>query len=272
MPGYSTSMNTSIHWLIRILLIGSGVLLLLLCGGFWLNHPDALALWPWPDGRLSYIFIASILAAIGAPVIWMGLSGELAVMRGGALDFAMTYLGLSATLLVAGAAAAEFVAVPFYLTLTVAALVFNLLLFRLTRNIPVLDQRPMPGLVRASFLAFTIVLILVGSTLVMRYPAVFPWPLQPQSSVVFGWIFLGAAMYFLYGFLRPHWSNACGQLLGFLAYDLILLPPFLQHFGTVQPGHQLSLWVYTGVIVYSALLAIYFLFVHRETRFFSNPA
>lgn len=54
----------------------------------------------------------------------------------------------------------------------------------------------MPGLVRASFLVFAIVLVLVGTALIMRYPAVFPWPLQPQSSVVSGWVFLGAAMYF----------------------------------------------------------------------------
>lgn len=263
-------MNPTTRLIIRTLLIATGLILFIGCAGFWLQQPDVIALWPWPDGRLSYIFIASILAAIGAPVIWMGISGELAVMRGGALDFAMTYLGLSVTLLIAGAAAAEWVAVPFYLSLTIAALAFNLLLFWVTRNIPVQDQRPMPWLVRTSFLVFTVLLILVGTALIMRYPAVFPWPLQPQSSVVFGWIFLGAAMYFLYGFLRPHWSNACGQLLGFLAYDLILLLPFLQHFSTVKADHQLSLWVYTGVIVYSALLAIYFLFIHRDTRFFTD--
>lgn len=263
-------MNSITNLIIRSALTLTGLALLALCAGFWLKQPDALTLWPWPDGPLSYTFVASILAAIGAPVVWMGLSGELAVMRGGALDFAVTYLGLTATLLVAGSAAAELVPMPLYLMLTGAAFGFNLLLFWMAWNIPVQDQRPMPGLVRASFLVFTVLLVLVGSALIMRYPAVFPWPLQPQSSVVFGWIFMGAAMYFLYGFLRPHWSNACGQLLGFLAYDLVLLPSFLPHFANVKAEHQLSLWVYTGVLVYSALLAVYFLFVHRETRFFTK--
>lgn len=264
-------MNPVINYLIRGLLLITGILLLMLCGGLWLNQPEVIALWPWPDGRLSYIFVASILAAIAAPVIWMGLSGELAMMRGGALDFAVTYLGLSITLIIAGTAAAELVAMPLSLQLTGAACVFNLLLFWWVRNIPVQDKRPMPGLVRVSFLVFTLLLILVGTALIMRYPAVFPWPLKPQSSIVFGWIFMGAAMYFLYGFLRPHWSNACGQLLGFLAYDLILLPPFLQHLDSVKTEHQLSLWVYTSILVYSALLAIYFLFMHRETRFKREP-
>lgn len=122
-------MNPTIRLVIRTLLIGTGIVLFIGCAGFWLQQPEVIALWPWPDGRLSYIFIASILAAIGAPVIWMGINGELAVMRDGALDFAMTYPGLSATLLIAGAAAAEWVAVPFYLSLTIGALAFNLLLF-----------------------------------------------------------------------------------------------------------------------------------------------
>jgi len=77
-------------------------------------------------------------------------------------------------------------------------------------------------------------------------------------------------MYFLHGLVRPSWANARGQLLGFLAYDLILLVPFIRHFDSVKPEHQLSLMVYTGVIVFSALLAIYFLFIHPSTRFGSD--
>ncbi|MGB0848264.1 MAG: hypothetical protein ACPGSM_16165 [Thiolinea sp.] len=263
-------MNQTTHLIIRFLLVATGAFLLLLCGGFWMQQPDVLALWPWPDGRLSYIFIASILAAIGAPVIWMGISGELAGMRGGALDFAMTYLGLSVTLLAAGAVSKQWVSVPFFLILSTASLVFNLVLFFATRNLDFQDKRPVPWLVRASFLLFFVVLVLVGIALITRYTAVFPWPLQPQTSVVFGWIFLGAAVYFLYGLTQPYWGNFCGQLIGFLAYDLILLVPFLQHFGTVKAEHQLSLYVYTAVIIYSALLSLYFLFVHPQTRFGSR--
>jgi hypothetical protein len=39
---------------------------------------------------------------------------------------------------------------------------------------------------------------------------------------MFGLIFLGAATYFIYGALDPHWGNAVGQLAGFLAYDLTI--------------------------------------------------
>ena len=253
--------------IIRFFLITTGIALLVVCAGFYLQHEAALTLWPWPDGRLSYIFIASILAAIATPVIWMGLSGELAAMRGGALDFSMTYLGLTGTLLLTGVAASELVPMPQTLVYVVAAALFNLLLFWISDHFEFKDRRPVPALVRLSFIVFTLLLIGVGIALIMRMPAIFPWPLQPQSSIVFGWIFLGAGMYFLYGSIKPVWGNFRGQLVGFLAYDLVLILPFIEHLNTVEAEHQLSLYIYTGVIVYSAVLSLYFLFVHPTTRF-----
>ena len=259
-----------LHLLARALLIITGVILLMLCAGFFFNHPDALALWPWPDGRLSYIFVASILAAIGAPVLWMGLSGELAAMRGGALDFTVTYSGLAFTLLLFGASVSEMISVKLFLTITVLSVLFNMLLYLIVANMPFKNERQAPWLLRASFLLFFLVLVGVGAALIMRYQAIFPWPLKPQTSVVFGWVFLGAATYFLYGFLKPVWGNMKGQLIGFLAYDLILLVPFVRHLETVKPEHQLSLYVYTSVLVYSTLLSVYFLLLHPSTRFGSD--
>jgi hypothetical protein len=47
--------------------------------------------------------------------------------------------------------------------------------------------------------------------LVVRAPTIFPWALLPETSVLFGWFFAGAAFYFAYGVTRPSWHNACGQ-------------------------------------------------------------
>ena len=260
-------METPLILLSRSLLVITGVVLLILCAGFLSGNPSALELWPWPDGRLSYVFIASILAAIGAPIIWMGLSGELGAMRGGALDFMVTYSGLAITLLIFGSSVAEMISVKLYLTLAIVSVLFNALLYLMVSAIPIKDSRPVPWLLRVSFMVFFLLLIVVGVALITNYQTVFPWPLKPQSSVVFGWVFMGAAFYFFYGFLQPSWGNFCGQLIGFLAYDLVLLVPFLQHFDTVKPEHQLSLYIYTSVIIYSALLSIYFLLLHPTTRF-----
>ena len=119
---------------------------------------------------------------------------------------------------------------------------------------------------RVSFLVFILILVVAGGTLVMQRPGVFPWRLGPEQSVLYGWIFLGAACYFLGALIRPLWANARGQLLGFLAYDLVLIGPFLRHFGTVDPALWINLVIYTTVLAYSALVASYYLFIHPATR------
>lgn len=254
--------------IIRKSLVGAGVALLLLAVAFLLGAGNVLTLLPWEDGRLSYTFIASIFAAIGAPVLWMGLTGDLAAMRAGALDFAMTYLCLTLVLLLPQAAGVVDV-LPF-LMFSSLSLLFNLSLYFWARKLPFRDERPVPGLLRWSFLLFMLLLIGVGAALVSVQPNVFPWPLPAPSSVVFGSIFLGAAVYFLHGFLYPVWSNVCGQLLGFLAYDLVLLVPFIRHFDAVEPEHYLSLSVYVAVIAYSGLLSLYYLLIHPDTRLFGG--
>ena len=73
-------------------------------------------------------------------------------------------------------------------------------------------------------------------------------------------------MYFGFSLVRPLWANGRGQLMGFLAYDLVLIGPFLRHFGTVDPALWINLVVYTTVLAYSALVASYYLFIHPATR------
>lgn len=113
---------------------------------------------------------------------------------------------------------------------------------------------------------FTVVLLLLSGLLLLQAPVVFPWPLRPEASVIFGFIFLGAASYFAIALRSPWWHSAREQLIGFLAYDLILIGPFLAHFGTVGPAHRLSLILYVTVLVYSEAIAVYYLFVNGETR------
>jgi hypothetical protein len=83
---------------------------------------------------------------------------------------------------------------------------------------------------------------------------------------MFGWLFLGSAVYFIYGFVRPSWHNMRGQLLAFLAYDVVLILPYALMFPTVQPEHFQSLCAYFAVLVYSSVVAIYYLFIDKRTR------
>jgi hypothetical protein len=264
----------ALRWLrAAALLSGGGALLL--AAGFLLEASWATNLWPWlatgarANPTLSSIFLASIAAAICVPEIWIGVSGELGAATGGAINLSLTAGGVSIFLLNHYRQHGD----PYALTaglVCAAALILLLATLALARRYPLRDTRPMPAPVRISFAVFALVLMLVGVALLLDAQDIYPWWINPETGALYGWIYLGAASYFLYGLLYPRWHNACGQLLGFLAYDLVLLPPFLAHFAGVEPGRRASLTVYTAVLVYSAALACYYLFVHRATRWWDG--
>ena len=124
----------------------------------------------------------------------------------------------------------------------------------------------MPLTVRVSFGVFVTVLMLAGCGTLLHLPNAFGWKLHPTTSALLGWFFLGAACYFLYGLVHADWQMACGQLWAFLAYDLVLIVPYLLHFAVARPGQMPSLLINTLVLVYSGALAIYYLLVKQSTR------
>jgi hypothetical protein len=248
----------------RPMLVVVGALALLLAVGFFFQSPLATGLWPWSTSRLSNIFIASILAASGVPVIWLGLSGDLAAMFGGAANFAITYAGIGGYSAMVYARDPNRTGALVFTVLGALLALICVVLMVATRRLAFRDTRPTPVPVRLSFTVFMLLLLYVGARLVGVSPGVFPWALNAEQSVLFGWIFLGAAAYFAYGLWQPVWSNAKGQLLGFLAYDLVLIVPFLRHFERVQPHLWINLVIYLAVIIYSGLLAIAYLYMHRD--------
>ena len=248
----------------RQLFVAGGVLFLLLAAGFFFQLPPVTQVfWPWPDGRLTYVFVASIVAAIAAPLLWIGLSGELAAAGAGGLNLAALNAPAAAYLLSLGASRGEPRLRLFGLACVLSAAV-SVAIYRWSRGLAFRDPRPSPAPVRASFALFTALLVAVGTALVLRSPHIFPWPLHPDTSVLVGVIFLGAAVYFAAGLRRPLWANAKGPLIGFLAYDLVLIGPFLAHFGTVRPEHRLSLILYVAVLLSSGALAVAYLWRLRQ--------
>ena len=242
----------------------SGLLFLALAIGFIFRLPLATALWPWPDGRLSHLFVGSIMAAVSAAALWIAWSGELGAMPAGLLNVFVIALGSSLyffRLVVQGDR-------PNLMAYGLGALLGAVVSgagFLWSRRLPLHDSRPTPRLVRVSFWGFSLALLVAAGALLMGQP-VFPWILNPDSAIIFGLIFFGDAFYFLYALLYPRWHNAKGQLLSFLAYDLVLIIPFLLLFPTVQPGQELSLTAYVIVLLYSGALAAYYLFVNPSTR------
>lgn len=241
-----------------------GLAFLALGFGFAFQLPVAASAWPWPDRPLSYLFIGSIFGAISAAALWIGWTGEFAALPAGALNVFVT--SSLCSLYFAQLATRE--GRPGLWAFAAGALLAALAsgaAFIWSRRLILNDARPMPSPVRASFWVFVVALILGGAALILRAP-IFPWQLNPDSSVVFGAIFLGDAMYFLWGLFHPRWHNAAGQLLSFLAYDLFLIVPFLLLFRNVAPGHMLSLVLYVIVLTFSGALAVYYLILDPATR------
>ena len=89
---------------------------------------------------------------------------------------------------------------------------------------------------------------------------------------MFGFIFLGAASGYVIGALRPVWSHVYAPLLGFLAYDLVLLWPLIAEFPDVAAGRRTSLILYVAVLVYSGGLAIYYLLLNPASRLWPRRA
>jgi len=250
--------------LLRGLTFVGGLIFLLFAIGFIFRLPFSIFIWPWEDGRYSYLFIGSILAAVSAAALWVGWTGEFGALPAGSLNVFVIALTTSIYFFkLASQGRADMASFGAFAAVSAAV---SLAAFFWSLKIPLQDSRPMPNPVKVSFWIFIVSLFLSGGALVLQAP-IFPWKLNPDTSVVFGCIFLGDAFYFLYGMFRPNWHNALGQLLSFLAYDLVLIVPFVGLLNTVEPGRFINLVVYTAILIYSGGLAVYYLFINPQTRF-----
>jgi hypothetical protein len=271
--------------LASIILILGGIACFVLTFGFWTQAPWAVQMWPWPDGPLTLTFIASIQAAIGAAMIYIGITQQWYNVVPGALNLFVMMAGVSAHFFILAQNPAlltpvEGVTPTDPARLQMIAIVcavwaaINLVLFVwmqwASQRLSSAELDRAPIFMRVAYGIYVLALVLVGGALILKTPNVMPWPLKPETSVIIGWIFFGDAFYFLYGILRPYWQFSRAQLWSFLAYDAVLLYPFLSRiangFTNVAPEFRSSLIVYTIVLIFSALVSIYYLFIRRRTR------
>ncbi len=234
--------------------------------------PPVTAAFPFPGATpLTFTFLASMALAAAASQLWVAASRQSAALVGIALDYVAVMVPSAAFAFWLALRGGGLPLVIFGAALLVIAFLGALLLAGSLR-LPLDRSRPTPALVRWSFAAFALTLLLASGLLLAKVPNVLPWTITPDLSVLIGLMFLGAAAYFIYGVLRPTWANAAGQLAGFLAYDLVLFWPLAARLPTVSAEQRLSLILYTAVVTYSGLLALYFLFLHPPTRLWGRPS
>ncbi|MEZ4498367.1 MAG: hypothetical protein R2845_16675 [Thermomicrobiales bacterium] len=262
---------------VGLAVLGSGLLVLML--GFGFGQDWATRLWRWDDERMSFIFLASIAAAVAAPAFWVAITGELAAWAGVALNGTVVGMLASVYLVSRRIRDLEPGALPdlvIFATLTLVAFA----VFRVAHPFPIRDDRAMPRFVRGWFTVFAAILIATGVALLIQVEHIFPWNLEPETSTLFGCFFLGAATYFLYALWRDRWVIAAGALWAFLAYDIVLAVPYVKLladgddgveglYGSSSGGgevNELSLALYLLVIGVSTLVALFAFFLHPATR------
>ena len=227
--------------------------------------PLAATVWPFPGTTpLTFIFVSSILAAAAASTLWVAASENYGTLTGLGIDYLAVLIPLSILSLQHGASAGD----PRLTTLGIMCglgALFGLSILLWGIRVPIDTTVPMPGPVRWSFVGFILALLIVSTRLLLGVSTI-PWTITPVLSQVIAWMFLGAATYFVYALVRPSWLNAAGQLAGFLAYDVVLIVPFLMRLPTTSPEHMVGLIIYTAVVIYSGLLATFYLFIHKPTR------
>lgn len=256
---------------IRAILLVVGVIQLFFAAAFFGQWPFAVNLWPFEGTTpLTFIFVSSIFAAAGASTLWAVLSKNDGALAGIGLDYVFILAPVAVLSFQLGANGGN-AQMTGYGVACVLGTLFGLGLFFWSVRIPMDTTLPMPGLVRISFMIFILALLIVSIQLILKVPNIIPWKITPDLSVVIGWMFIGAAFYFFYGLLRPSWANAAGQMMGFLAYDVVLIVPFLTRLPTIAPEFRAGMIVYTIVVGYSGLLALYYLFVASKTRILGNP-
>ncbi|MBI1280871.1 MAG: hypothetical protein GC179_22295 [Anaerolineaceae bacterium] len=230
---------------------------------FILQLPLVTNLWPLPyTGSMSFIFIASMFLAAAASTFWCIYYREYGALAGIALDYLVIFgpLCIYALQLNADHPNSKMM---FFVVACAVGVIAGLVLLWWSIRIPISQSPPMPRVAKFAFIIFVVALLIFGGQMVLKVPNLLPWDISLVGSALYGWMFLGAAVYFLYGLIRPGWSNTGGQLAGFLGYDLVLIVPFLQMLPTISATRRTSLIIYLVVVISSGLLSIYYLFLRR---------
>ena len=272
----------------RVACAAYGLLSLALVVGLYRQQGWATRIWPWPDDRLTYIYVASLAAAVAAPFLWVAWSGELVTLAPVALDSLVVTLGLAVYLAIRAAGTDDRSLLTFAAGSAVLALLSGLL-FRWVRRVPPRDGRSTPRWVRRVMAGLGLIVAVISVGLLGRVDGLYPWDLRPETSTMFGVVYLGVAVYFAYAALHPAWPMTTGQLLGFMAYTAVLVKPYLDLlgerfsdapsgtplYGSYAGGHDgpnmLSLGVFLSVLSFGTAIGVRTLVARRETRIIPIP-
>ena len=233
--------------------------------GYFAGLPFAAESWPWSESPFDFLLVSAFLVAAGAVTFWLAAVGEWGAAKGAAMNVGTMNAGAAAFLGARHAATHD----GRFLVRAAAFAVFaaaNLAVFLWSRRQPIRDRRPVERPLRVAFALYTALLAVAAAALFRRSTTIFPWAIEANTETMIGWLFLGSAVYFAWGLTGSRWHELRGQMIAFLAYDVVLVLPYLAMLDGVYRDHLPSLVAYLAVIFGSALFSVYYLFIHPRTR------
>lgn len=240
----------------RVLLALAGVVFTVIGIGLAFGQDWGTFIWPWPDGPLSYLVVASIVGPVGLASLYAAWIADFRAAIAGGIALVVCSAGVALILLSMGGFN------PHAVGYGLVALGGFALIWWSSLHAPKAGIAAPRG-ARLAMSLVALVLITVSYFLLTKFPTVFPWPIKPETSLLYGALFLGFFFSYAYALWNGRWGDARLLLIGLLAYDLILIGPFLQHFSKVPPAHYTSLVLYVAVLVITAPVAVYYLFFGR---------
>ncbi len=157
-----------------------GVLSLVEAVGLSMHLWPFTAIWPLGDASQIDLYLGAYMAAIGASLLCIGISGALKAAVAGAIDLMVTYSGLATSLFVLSRRSADPHLTAAALVCAVAA-VASAGLALWFRRFSTWDLRRLNRPAYVSFVAFVLLLTLVGGAVLLRMPNVFSHAFEPSG-------------------------------------------------------------------------------------------
>ncbi len=241
-------------------------------------------MWPWEGEAMTYRFAAAYLFAFAGSLLWIAISREMAGLKGISLTVIVNAFGMSVFLAIYSVRHQTTELIP-NLVGMIAILGCGLYSIGWSSKIAPIQTNPTPKTVRDSMVVFPLILMIASIRLILQSSNVFPWDPQPQWSTIIGLCLMGSVFYFGFGAIDGRWVHAGGQFAGFLAYDLVLIPPYLRmlnaddgvvtasasgftsYASNVNDG---PLYIFLTAIGISLVMSVWYLFLDRRTRMFAR--
>lgn len=199
-----------------------------------------------PTFWLNLYLIGATLTAYAIPTLWIGITGTYRALVGGSLSVMLTFGAAGFYLLRLSSQISGLMPAGEY-ALYIAVLALWFLFLGLKRPKRKIDRLPF-----TTQLLFALVLsiaLLEGLYLLVPIPGHFPWLLNNELSVIYGWVLIGGTLFFGWSLVQPIWENGYPLLYALLAYDALLIGPLLSLLREPTPVAVVPTYLWLAIIV-----------------------